>query len=85
MLSIEKVDLKNIKQERIKKMQNVKQKPAVLRNTPEGEREANVPILQEEQVREQESSELKPENTSALEAKDYNIGCLLYTSPSPRD
>ena len=78
LLSIENVDLKNVKQERIKKMQNVKQKPAVLRNIPEGEVETKSPIQQEEQVRKQEFSELKPEDTGALEAKEYNIGDIVY-------
>ena len=78
LLSIENIDLKRLKQERINKMQNIKQKPAILRNTPQGEIETNAPIQQEEQVRQQESSELKPENTSALEAKEYSIGDIVY-------
>lgn len=78
LLSIENIDLKNIKQERINKMQNVKQKPAILRNTPEGEIKPNTPIPQEEQIRVQESSELNPEDIGALEAKDYNIGDIVY-------
>ena len=78
LLSIENIDLKNVKQERINKMQNVKQKPAILRNTPEGEIKPNTPIPQEEQIRVQESSELNPEDIGALEAKDYNIGDIVY-------
>ena len=49
-----------------------------LLNTPEGEIKPNTPIPQEEQIRVQESSELNPEDIGALEAKDYNIGDIVY-------
>lgn len=78
LLNIKDLDIKKVKQDRKLKLGKLNEKPDILRNTPEGENIPKTPSSPEEQVREQEASELKPENIAALEAKDYNVGDVVY-------
>mgnify|MGYP001358563034 CR=1 FL=1 len=93
LLSNDDVDIKQIKQSTKKKLEESNKAPAVLLETPEGERSATPEYSPpfdpnaspEDKVSQQEASELIPSRLPVLEAKDYSIGDKVYYIEDPNN